>query len=256
MRLERQATAAAAGCVLLCWAVPKGLGFGTAQQSLPAIIFLMSGAETSEGKIQKKTGCFGYIVLSVLILLVLRGFVGSNSTHEDAAKEAVKTESQPEIPFDRMTPSQHLEKAKAVMTTDDPLKLSPDQIKEATRHLSAIPDKAPEAAETLTLQKQWVDATKEKYLGKVRQKYTNDLETLLKEKGFDVVVTELGDQLILGDDLFKDEANRVEFLGTIRQMRDSQGLCAMGFRRVAIGGRGMFADNSIYSLGCRPKKGK
>lgn len=158
---------------------------------------------------------------------------------------------EPEVPFDRMTRAQHLAKAKSIMQVEDPLKLSKDQRDEATRHFSAIPDTAPEAAEAMAFQKQSLEAAKEKYLEKVRRKYTNDLEASLREQGFDIVVTELGDQLILANDLFKDEANRVQFLATIRKLRDSQGLCDAGFRRVAIGGSGVFAGTHIYSLGCR-----
>jgi len=165
---------------------------------------------------------------------------------------------EPEVPFDHMTPSQHLAKAKSIMQVEDPTKLSKDQLDEATRHFSAIPGTAPEAAEAVAFQKQSLEAAQEKYLEKVRQKYTNDLEASLREQGFDIVVTELGDQLILANDLFKDEVNRVQFLATIRKSKDSQGLCDAGFRRVAIGSSGVFAGTHIYSLGCRssPKKGK
>jgi len=173
-----------------------------------------------------------------------------------ACNQNVKPE--PEIPFDRMTPAQHLEKAKSIMKSEDPLNLSQEQIQEATRHLSAIPVSAPESAGAIAFEKQSIEAAKQKYLEKVRQKYTNDLQALLREQGFDIVVTELGDQLILASDLFKDEANRVQFLATIRKIRDSQSLCDVGFRRVALGGSGVFAGTHIYSLGCRstPKKGK
>jgi hypothetical protein len=163
---------------------------------------------------------------------------------------------EPEVPFDQMTPAQHLAKAKSIMQVEDPSKLSRDQLDEATRHFSAIPDTAPEAAEAMAFQKQSLEAAKEKYLEKVRQKYTNDLEASLREQGLEIVVTELGDQLILANDLFKDEANRVQFLATIRNMRGLQGLCDAGFRRVAIGGSGVFAETHIYSLGCRSSKKK
>ncbi len=167
------------------------------------------------------------------------------------ANENAGVKPEQELPFDRMTPAQHLQKAKDIVGSNGPSGLSNDQIQNATRHLSAIPDKAPEAVEALALQKQWVQAAQEEYLEKTRQSYTNTLETKLKEQGLDIVVTEVGDQLILADDLFKEEANRVQFLSTIRKIRDTQGLCQMGFRRVALGGNGVLADSHIYSLECR-----
>jgi hypothetical protein len=189
---------------------------------------------------------FGAFILCLIVISV-----ATRQGPEDQKKP------EPEVPFDRMTPAQHLAKGKSIMQVEDPLKLSKDQLDEATRHFSAIPDTAPEAAEAMAFQKQSLEAAKEKYLEKVRRKYTNDLEASLREQGFDIVVTELGDQLILANDLFKDEANRVQFLATIRKIRDSQGLCDAGFRRVAIGGSGVFAGTHIYSLGCKPpKKGK
>jgi hypothetical protein len=161
---------------------------------------------------------------------------------------------EPEVPFDRMTPAQHLAKAKSIMQVEDPSNLSKDQLDEATRHFSAIPDSAPESAEAIAFQKQSLEAAKEKYLEKVRQKYANDLQAMLQDQGFDTVVTDLGDQLILANDLFKDESNRVQILATIRKIRDSQGLCDAGFRRVALSGSGLFSGTHIYSLGCKARK--
>ena len=53
---------------------------------------------------------------------------------------------EPEVPFDRMTPAQHLAKAKSIMQVEDPSNLSKDQLDEATRHFRAIPDSTPESA--------------------------------------------------------------------------------------------------------------
>jgi hypothetical protein len=161
---------------------------------------------------------------------------------------------EPEIPFDRMTPAQHLAKAKSIMQVEDPSALPKDQLDEATRQMSAIPDSSPESKEAIAFQKQTLEAAKQKYLEKVRQKYTNDMETLLRDQGFDAVVTELGDQLILSNDLFKDEGNRVQFLPSIRRIANSQGLCEAGFRRVALSGSGVFSGTHIYSLNCRASK--
>ena len=71
-----------------------------------------------------------------------------------------------EIPFDRMTPAQHLEKAKSIINSQDPLELSQGQISEAARHLSAIPASAPESAKAMAFEKQSFEAVKEKYLEK------------------------------------------------------------------------------------------
>jgi hypothetical protein len=59
-----------------------------------------------------------------------------------------------------MTPAQHLAKAKSIMQVEDPLKLSNEQLDEATRHLTAIPDSAPESAEAIAFQKQSLEAAK------------------------------------------------------------------------------------------------
>lgn len=185
---------------------------------------------------------YGFWIFVVLMILV-------SLTTKDKPQEQKK--SEPTIPFESMTPAQHLAKAKAIMQVDDPLKLSKDEIDEATRHMSAIPDSAPESKEAIAFQKQSLGAAKQKYLERVRQKYTNDLEALLRDQGFDIVVTELGDQLILSNDLFKDELNRVQFPATIRRIRDKQGLCNVGFRRVALSGRGLMSGSYTYSLGCK-----
>lgn len=186
---------------------------------------------------------FGFFVLLLVLISVT-----TKQTPESQPKP------EPEIPFNQMTPAQHLAKAKSIMQVEDPLSLPKEQLDEATRHMTAIPDSAPESKEAIALQKQSLEAAKGKYLEKVRRKYTNDLEVLLRDQGFDIVVTELGDQLILANDLFNDEGNRVEFLATIRRIRDKQGLCEAGFRRVALSGSGMFSGTHIYSLGCRESK--
>jgi hypothetical protein len=46
------------------------------------------------------------------------------------------------------------------MQVEDPLKLSNEQLDEATRHLTAIPDSAPESAEAIAFQKQSLEAAK------------------------------------------------------------------------------------------------
>jgi hypothetical protein len=190
---------------------------------------------------------FFWIVLTAVTLLIVATEVTKQSPQEQKHPE-------PEIPFDRMTPAQHLEKAKTIMNSEDPLKLTQYQIQEATRHIGAIPDSAPESAEAITLSKHSIEAAKQKYLERVRQQYTHELESRLRQQGFDIVVTQLGDQLILADDLFKDETNRIQFLATIRKSRDAQGLCDVGFRQVALSGRGVLAGSNTYSLGCKPKK--
>jgi hypothetical protein len=187
---------------------------------------------------------FGLAVITLLVVATM--------TTKQSPQEQKKPE--PEIPFDRMTPAQHLEKAKAIMKLADPLNLTQGQLQEATRHIGAIPDSAPESAEAIDLAKHSIEAARQQYSERVRQKYTHDLESILREEGLDVVVTQLGDQLILADDLFKDETNRVQVLATLRKLRDSQGLCDVGFRQVALSGRGVLAGTHIFSLGCKSKK--
>jgi hypothetical protein len=47
----------------------------------------------------------------------------------------------------------------------------------------------------------------------------------------------------------------VEFLTTIRKIRDAQGLCDVGFRRAALGEKGSLAGTHVYALDCKAKKG-
>jgi soluble cytochrome b562 len=189
-----------------------------------------------------KYGIWIFIALLILISVV---------THQTPQEQK---KPEPTIPFESMTPAQHLARAKSIMQVDDPLSLSKEQRDEANRHMSAIPDSAPESKEAIDLMKRSVEAAKQQYLEKVRRKYTNDLQSLLQDEGFDIVVTELGDQLIMANDMFTDESNRVQFLATIRKVRDAQHLCDVGFRRVALSGRGMLAENHTYSLGCKSSR--
>jgi hypothetical protein len=82
----------------------------------------------------------------------------------------------------------------------------------------------------------------------MREQYANSLHALLRDKGYDIVVTELGDELILAADLFEDTSTRVQFLELVRH--SNSGLCNMGFRRVDIGKKGFFASSETYSLNC------
>lgn len=161
---------------------------------------------------------------------------------------------QQEVPFDRMTPAQHLEKAKSIMNGGDILQLSQDQLQEATRHLNAIPKSGPEAEAAKALEKQSIDAVQAKYLERIRQKYASDLEATLTAQGFDIVVTQLGDQLIVASDVLKDDAGRIQFLASIRRGKEGQALCNMGFQRVVIGARGLLAEDHTYSLNCKATK--
>ncbi len=146
---------------------------------------------------------------------------------------------EPVIPFDHMTPAQHLEKAKSIMKSDNVLAIPQDQLKEAERHLSAIPKSAPESVEAIALERHAIEGAEDKVRERVRQNYTSELETSLREKGFDIVVTEVGDQLIVASDLLKDDSGRIQFLASIRKDRDAAGLCNMGFRRVTVSARSL-----------------
>ena len=182
----------------------------------------------------------------ILLIGIALGCVMLPSCDSPNATESSKPA---EVPFDSLTPAQHLAKAKAILATDDPSNLSQDQTDEAFRHIKAIPENTPEALEAIALENQSVKTAREKLLQKARRKYTNDLENTFRDGGVDVVITELGDQLILANDLLKEEGNRVQVLATIR--KDTDGLCQLGFRRVALGGKGMLDGTHIFSLGCR-----
>jgi hypothetical protein len=82
----------------------------------------------------------------------------------------------------------------------------------------------------------------------MREQYANNLHALLRDKGYDIVVTELGDKLILADDLFEDTSTRVQFLDLLR--KSNTALCNMGFRRLDIGKKGFFTSSDTYSLNC------
>lgn len=77
------------------------------------------------------------------------------------------------------------------------------------------------------------------------------LKQHLGAQGFDIVVTELGDQLIVASDVLKDDAGRTQFLASIRSGKEGQGLCNMGFRRLVISAGGILAENHNYSLNCK-----
>ena len=226
------------------------------------------GAKTAspsppEGKIAPEPDPYFKAIVAILgvvgilaIVLVMMSIAGSKANTARMSVPEKQTKAEPEVSFDRMTPAQHLAKAKAVMATNDPLSLTTGQIEEASRHLKAIPASAPESAEAVAFEEQSLEAMNQRYLEKVRAKYANDVETLLRGKGFDIVVTENGDELILASDLFTDEANRVYFLGTVRALKNSKNFCAMGFRRVSLSSSGFFSGTHVYSLGCKAPKGK
>jgi len=187
--------------------------------------------------------------MPVILLLLL--MLACNQSVTPPPEQSVTSPAVQEIPFDQMTPAQHLEKAKSILNSEGILQLSQDQLQEVTRHFNAIPKSSPEAAAAMTLQKQAIEAAQTKYLERVRQKYASDLEASLTAQGFDIVVTQLGDQLIVASDLLKDDAGRIQFLASIRSPKDRQNLCAMGFRQVVIGASGLFAGNHNYSLNCK-----
>jgi hypothetical protein len=82
----------------------------------------------------------------------------------------------------------------------------------------------------------------------MRQQYANNLGTQLKNQGYDIVVTELGDQLILAADFFEDTSTRVQFLNMLRKSNSS--LCNLGFSRLGISGKGLLSSTYTYSLNC------
>ena len=156
----------------------------------------------------------------------------------------------PVVLFEQMTPAQHLAKAKAIMQADDTSQIPQDQLQEVDRHIDAIPKSALEYAEGVAFKQQIISDAQAKLRKRVRQKYTGDLEASMRAQGFNIVVTEVEDQLIVSSDLLKDDEGRVQFLSAIRKNRDKQGLCSMGFRRVALSAAALLAGNHIYSLGC------
>jgi hypothetical protein len=98
-------------------------------------------------------------------------------------------------------------------------------------------------------EKEVEESAKQKILERSREQYANALHASLREQGYDITVTELGDKLILAADLFKDTRTRVQFLSRIR--KSNADLCKMGFRAVNIGGSGLFSSSENYSLGCK-----
>ena len=156
-----------------------------------------------------------------------------------------------EIAFDQMTPAQHLEKAKSIMRVDDLSTIAQDEATEADRHLQAIPATVPESREAAALETQLIEAQHKKLALLIRQNYARDLEKSLQAKGYDIIVTQLGDELIVASDMLSSEAARVQYLASIRK---NKGLCDMGFRRVSLSERSLSADNHSYPLSCRTPK--
>jgi hypothetical protein len=77
----------------------------------------------------------------------------------------------------------------------------------------------------------------------------NALHASLREQGYEITVTELGDKLILAADFFKGTSTRVQFLSLIR--KSNADLCKLGFRAVNLSGSGLFASGENYSLNCK-----
>jgi hypothetical protein len=94
------------------------------------------------------------------------------------------------------------------------------------------------------------EATAEqKILERSREQYANALHASLREQGYEITVTELGDKLILAADLFKDTNSRVQFLSLIR--KSNADLCKVGFRELHLSGSGLLSSGENYSLGCK-----
>jgi hypothetical protein len=197
-----------------------------------------------------KYGFGGFLVCLIVIFMATRQVPEDPATRQVPEVPEDQKKPEPEVPFDRMTPAQHLAKGKSLMQVEDLSKLSKD-LDEATRHFKAIPAKAPEATEAVAFQKQALKALTEQYMRKARRKYANDLEVELSGQGFDVSVISaedrLGPTLSLANDLFNDESLRLQYVVPLKK----RGLCNMGFRRVALGGSGLFSGMHDYSLGCR-----
>ena len=98
-------------------------------------------------------------------------------------------------------------------------------------------------------EKEAEEAATQQLLERKREQYANALHASLREQGYDITVTELGDRLILAADFFKDTSTRVQFLALIRKS-DAE-LCKMGFRAVNLSGSGFFSGGDNYSLGCK-----
>jgi hypothetical protein len=98
-------------------------------------------------------------------------------------------------------------------------------------------------------EKEAEEAATQKILERSREQYANALHASLREQGYEITVTELGDKLILAADLFRDTTTRVQFLSLIR--KSNADLCKMGFREVHLTGNGLFSSGQNYSLGCR-----
>ncbi len=98
-------------------------------------------------------------------------------------------------------------------------------------------------------EKEAEEAATQKLLERKREQYANALHASLREQGYDITVTELGDRLILAADFFKDTSTRVQFLALIR--KSNAELCKMGFRAVNLSGSGFFSGGDNYSLGCK-----
>ncbi|MGH9529512.1 MAG: hypothetical protein ACRD2S_06275 [Terriglobales bacterium] len=93
----------------------------------------------------------GGIVLFVVIVAMLGKHASDNSDEEsnpERPESSVNTEqAAEEAQFNALTPSQHLSHARAALKPG----ASSDQVEEALRHLRAIPQSAPEAAQVNSL---------------------------------------------------------------------------------------------------------
>ena len=92
----------------------------------------------------------GGVVLLFVIVSILGKSSSDNSGTESSRESSATTPAGPtpqEIQFNALKPSEHLSQAKAALKPGAPS----DQIDEGLRHLRAIPESAPEAAQAKTL---------------------------------------------------------------------------------------------------------
>jgi zinc-ribbon domain len=110
-------------------------------------------ARTIQPQQKPKPKILWLVMGGIVLLVIIIGMLGKSPSDNSGTDSGQKTESATTGPtaeearFNALKPSEHLSQAKAALKSG----ATPDQIDEGLRHLRAIPESAPEAAQAKTL---------------------------------------------------------------------------------------------------------
>jgi hypothetical protein len=128
---------------------------GDPQPPVPTPVVPAPDAAQAVTRTQKPKSKIFWIVMGGILLVVIVSILGkspsdNNESGREKTESSATTESGPttqEVQFTALKPSEHLSQAKTALKPG----ATPDQIEEGLRHLRAIPESAPEAAQAKSL---------------------------------------------------------------------------------------------------------